>query len=481
MEDNKQKIALFIDYLLISIIGFFCLLYSIFASNFAESKIQFPFLNFPIFIGEILLGICVVLFIVKCFIYPLHLKEWHYLLFALYISFILLKTLSGYLIWGPLALRNAALFYYPIFAVVAYYLIETDFFDRRESYFATLFFMMGVIFLRLAFPYFRYTYLILGAILILKIKNKRASLILLLLFILFFPYKPLYTVSRGVLIAEVIAILFFVVVLVSKLRLHLIYKLFSLFALSLFLIFQVFLFANDGTIKSLSSLNIFLKGYNSYKEIINAKKDKFKAYPEITVRIYEPGYSRQQTELQEEEIRKLSSYTNKTSIPKEMLWVQKYEAYRGFAPPYRNVLWRIFVWQDMLQEFLESKNYIWGLDFGKPFRSKSVEILGWDAGLGRVGWVEPHNSYIHIFYRSGIIGLLFITGIWICFINTVKTFIGYRNTKGVLLSSVLLYWLIVANSAVVLELPYFAIPFWSLFGLTLKYSQMIKIKNGAHC
>lgn len=479
---NNKLLNIDIDYILITLIGFFCLAYSIFASNFAELRIQPPFLNFPIFIGEILWGICVIFFILRCLIQPLHLRSWHCLLFALYISFILLKTLSGYLIWGPLALRNAALFYYPIFAVVAYYLIETDFFDRRESYFATVFFVMGVIFLRLSFSYFRYTYLILGAILILKIKNKRASLILLLLFISFFPYKSLYIVPRGVLIAEVIAILFFVVVLVSKLRLHLIYKLFSLFALLLFLIFQVFLFSNDSAIKSLNSLNIFLKGYNGYKEIINAEKDKFKPYSGITVRIYEPGYSRQQTELQEEELRtKLSPYTNKTSTPEEMLWVQKYEAYRGFTPSYRNVLWRIFVWQDMLQEFLESKNYIWGLDFGNPFRSKSIEILGWDAGLGRVGWVEPHNSYIHIFYRSGIIGLLFITGIWICFINTVKTFISYRNTKGVLLSSVLLYWLIVANSAVVLELPYFAIPFWSLFGLTLKYSQMIKIKNGAHC
>ena len=107
-----------------------------------------------------------------------------------------------------------------------------------------------------------------------------------------------------------------------------------------------------------------------------------------------------------------------------------------------------------------------GLDFGKPFRSKRLEILKFDEGWKfRVGWVEPHNSYVHIIYRAGIVGLLFVITVWCIFIKMGREFIKSKNFRGVFLISILVYWLIIANFMVILELPYFAIPFWSFLGI----------------
>ena len=75
---------------------------------------------------------------------------------------------------------------------------------------------------------------------------------------------------------------------------------------------------------------------------------------------------------------------------------------------------------------------IFGIDFGKPFRSLTLEKLrdiegtGWCIGEW-VGWLEPHNSYIHILYRAGIIGLIFIMAIWIIFIRLVFKFIQKKK------------------------------------------------------
>jgi O-antigen ligase len=100
---------------------------------------------------------------------------------------------------------------------------------------------------------------------------------------------------------------------------------------------------------------------------------------------------------------------------------------------------------------------------------RNTEGTGWQIG-DCVGWLEPHNSYIHILYRAGIVGLFFIIAIWVMFIKIVFRFIQKINFIGILLTCALLYWLILGNFIVLLELPYFAIPFWSLYGIVVAYS-----------
>ena len=146
-----------------------------------------------------------------------------------------------------------------------------------------------------------------------------------------------------------------------------------------------------------------------------------------------------------------------------------------------NLLFRIFISKEMLEEVVEGRK-IFGADFGKPFRCKAIDILGWDLDWKkRGGWVEPHNAIIHMIYRAGIVGLVFMILVWSIFIRLSLFFIKIRDVKGILLSAILLYWLVISNFAVILGLPYFAIPFWCLFGMTYKYfseRRVILISNG---
>src|SRR3990167_4598330 len=101
------------------LLGFFCLLYAIFARTFAELNIQLSLLDFPIFIGEIFMLLCFVLVVAYWSISPptSHLLQY---VFVLYFIWLILKVVIGYSEWGCLTLRNAALFYYPFFSIVGY-------------------------------------------------------------------------------------------------------------------------------------------------------------------------------------------------------------------------------------------------------------------------------------------------------------------------------------------------------------------------
>jgi len=61
-------------------IGLISLGYILFFRLFAELHIQLPFLNFPIFVGEILLFGCLILFLVKYYNNLRKLKKWDYLI-----------------------------------------------------------------------------------------------------------------------------------------------------------------------------------------------------------------------------------------------------------------------------------------------------------------------------------------------------------------------------------------------------------------
>ena len=54
--------------------------------------------------------------------------------------------------------------------------------------------------------------------------------------------------------------------------------------------------------------------------------------------------------------------------------------------------------------------------------------------------------------------------VWIT--SKARLFLRARCYEGILLISALVYWLVAAQILVVLELPYYAIPFWVMIGLT---------------
>lgn len=73
-------------------------------------------------------------------------------------------------------------------------------------------------------------------------------------------------------------------------------------------------------------------------------------------------------------------------------------------------------------------------------------------------------------YRAGLIGLLVILSLLGTLAYLTQIFVRRKDVSGVLLISVLVYWCLLAMFSVTLELPYYAILFWSLLGLTMAYA-----------
>jgi hypothetical protein len=133
------------------------------------------------------------------------------------------------------------------------------------------------------------------------------------------------------------------------------------------------------------------------------------------------------------------------------------------------VLFRIFIWRDVIDELVSNK-MVFGFGFGKPFRSKSIEILEWaQSEWQNDGWIAIHNSYLDIIYRKGIIGLVFIFALMLAFLKLVMVSFKKHSFEGIILSCIVLFWLTAANFAEILESPYFAIPFYFIFGIAIKY------------
>ncbi len=149
---------------------------------------------------------------------------------------------------------------------------------------------------------------------------------------------------------------------------------------------------------------------------------------------------------------------------------------RDVETEYYNIAFRLLIWSDMFREMIE-KRAIFGLSWGWPQRSRSIEIGGFaDDEWTRDGYITPHNSFLHMIYRSGIIGLGLIILLFFYFVKLTKYFVLCRSLDGIFLCGIFLYWGIMSNFLIILEFPYTAIPIWSLFGYTLAYRDQISKK-----
>jgi hypothetical protein len=83
-----------------------------------------------------------------------------------------------------------------------------------------------------------------------------------------------------------------------------------------------------------------------------------------------------------------------------------------FSTQINNAVMRLLIWTDMIGEILKPKpilGYVFGFDFGKPFRSKTIEALNWGwSDWHTDGWISAHNSYLHYVYRAGVFGFCII-------------------------------------------------------------------------
>jgi len=138
-------------------------------------------------------------------------------------------------------------------------------------------------------------------------------------------------------------------------------------------------------------------------------------------------------------------------------------------PGNENAVFRLFIWRDMLVELAKNKPIL-GFSFGKPLRSISLEILYWGYGdWYRDGWIGAHNSYLHMIYRTGIIGILLIFSLGAILLRMIIQFIRSKSFTGILLCAIIINWFTAANFLLIFELPYTAIPLWTIYGMTLAY------------
>lgn len=594
---SKKFLKDTIDYIVLSLLGLLFLGYSIFYKSFAELHIQLPFFDFPIFTGEIILAFCIVLTLYKWF---LSRKKFNriYIAFLIYIIFVLWKAFAGYGKFGPLAFRHAAMFYYPLFALIAYEAYQSKF--KNPHIFLPLFFILNSLGIA---AYYRFTYVILMFIYVLLVRNKILKVLGLLIialshsdgmsiFIKLFSHCP-----RTQIIGNIAAFMFLFMTILLILRIKKIYKI-SLVVLFLFILgVGLIKLANYRSgYKFLINPKNILTSINEWEEIIEIKRRNYQKQ-EIPIKLYnqeekqkmsKPSQASNKPEEEKEtsnddvsimkvilppedrEVKRIVDYIENKGgtvefpesqqlvkdlpishpaeqpkpkaiskgseananqekgasqkaqkaidalqeitqyTPKELiisfdieqspeqkkeiiallpkddnlkkqiiyhvtdLAIQKNEYTQGLNRHLSTGAYRLLTWRDMIKELIKEKAAI-GFYFGKPLRSESIEISKMAYGeWTRDGWIAAHNSYMEFIYRSGIIGIILILCFFITLFRIIRSLINSKSLIGILLFSIIIYWLTVAFVYVTFEMPYSAIFFWSLFGFILAYSKQLQ-------
>ncbi|MEI8011086.1 MAG: hypothetical protein WCI27_01205 [Candidatus Omnitrophota bacterium] len=517
-----MNIGLWISRLGLAMIFFYCIGVSFFFSDFAEMHMTFSFLPFPVFIGEIILFSCILLL--------LGLSRWQkylgfrtLLLLALYFGWVLLKALINYVHDGPLTCRNAALFYYPAFSVLAYCFYRGAGVPRNVWVFLSLL-GAGILFFKGMVFWYWWTYLMFFAVALLDIKSdlgRRAGWLFFIV-ILVLGSEYLYKGPR----AHFVSVFFSIIFLVFSLGRLFIRRNFLLYGAGLLAAFGVFMagftiFADKAAIVSLTSLNGNIAVYREKDRLYREKEASFVAR-DIAPHLYQPNDpavlpstpvdsqpavvplvtsktealvkppagiaplagSRVQAPVTPEvkhalvQENKGSPVMHQTVDMLRQVSASRVRETRELSLHESNIVFRLFVWRDMARELIHEKAWF-GFSFGKPQRSRSLEVLGWARGeWGRDGWITPHNSYFHIIYRAGILGFVFIIILFSVVSGLVRDFMSRRSLTGILLAGALMYWLVLSNFFVILELPYNAILIWSLLGITCAYRDNLKAVAG---
>jgi len=590
------------------LIGVCCYMYSIFAGDFAEWNISLPFLDFPIFIGEILLFVCVALLMAAHFKSKPQYDRRVVIVVALYIGWVLVKALTGYLSMGPLALRNAALFYYPLFFIIGFMIFERNFWSSRAGVAIFAFFCLCLVIGRINdFFILTYSVIVLGFALSSRhIWLRWAGPVLVVLHAYF--SKFIFCSSRahllGMAVAAVFVVFYFVFCWASIGRK---FKIGLSIVLAFVFVLVLFKFGDRNTVRSLTSFNLLIEQFNEFDRDIQLRKKFFTANP-LKVELYNKNFDnslpqmvakkgiitlpaiidKDKPALQPEEplpadvgqkientvTTTSENFVKKVTVAKSQmiqgqadaiyhksmeLMVRQNEALIGEAKrilseeaakigninssdiegplqdslqdivtrfqrdhdysveelkkavdqvadfsikrmkeefeerraqivanvlasrsdrslqvAFNNIYFRAFIWRDMMEELWAKKAFL-GVNFGQPQRSPSLEILDWaSVEWRRDGWITPHNSYLHMIYRGGLVGLALVVLLFYGFINLTIRFLRQRSVWGGLLLTALIYWGTITNFLVFLEFPYNAIPFWTLFGMTWAYANSLE-------
>ena len=422
------------------------------------------------------------------------------ILLCLYFGWVFVRALVSYHHEGSLALRNAALFYYPIFAVFGYCFYQKARISR-EVFILSAFLAGGILFFKVMSVWYWSIYVMIYVIAVLNTKSFKwryfGWIFLAVIFLLGKEY--FYQGSRAHFVSVMGMIIFLASYFGALLVKHKHYLMLGLL-LTVLVIYSLgyCIFSERNTVSSLS-LKEMIKRYEMYDQHYREKIAQF--VPEkLDVHLYNP---KKITDI-------MPSATNTVSVPQTApgptasisaisnpsalspnapsptmqeslkslidnnVLCNRVKETRSMDVNEANIVFRLFVWRDMARELIEQKAW-WGFSFGHPQRSKSLEALNWaEIEWRRDGWIAPHNSFFHIIYRAGILGILFIGVFFFLIGRLVKDFFDLNSIEGGFLVGALVYWIILSNFFVILEFPYNAILIWTLFGITLAYRDELK-------
>ncbi len=391
----------------------------------------------------------------------------------MYFGFVVIKAVTGYLHWGPLALRDAALFYYAAFAVMAYYAYRSDYFKPYVvlSCYAVL---IGMFFIHQFNDFWYLGRICLGFVLALSFPNKKAGVLMALGVLIFSPHQYFMETNRTVILANFLIICFMMFTATFLLDRNLRRKFWGAgFLLTFALGLYVFHFSGSIPAQTIVNWDKTMEEFHKMDQDIQRNRI---LYPDRLIR----GESKSRV------------YNPKTDIytrtPSEQKMLEESPNYQDVGIPVPlenqkigNSLFRLFIWRDALKEIARYKPVL-GFDFGKPFLSESLMLIRAGASeWERDGWISIHSAFVNIIFRAGLFGIAFIGGIFSILWYMTRIFIRIKSLRGLFLCAILLAWLVMSNFAVILELPYGAIPFWTLSGLTLAFAHdQLKKYSHAH-
>jgi len=263
----------------------FSLGYSIYWRDFAEIHLSLPFLDFPIFIGEMLLAVCLTYLAIKWTTEKSWKEPWK-MMVGVYLLWILVKAMAGYLTHGPLSFRNAALFYYPLFIVVGYEIYNRRFFKQPNLILGGIL-LLVLVFIYKQFSYYTVSYFLIGICLILAVKNKFLRGLFLVLLLVLFPINNFFIGGRAyfVGVCAVLVFLYFYCIffLLRNRKMRLVV---SILSIVLFVI-GVKCFGNKNKIKSLLTPSTVWSNYQAAELRYQEKLKGFK-FMELTPQLYKP-------------------------------------------------------------------------------------------------------------------------------------------------------------------------------------------------
>lgn len=477
MRMDKEKLSPFdwLNLLGLSGIAVICYCYVWGYSTFAEKHVQLPFLNFPIFVGEMLLMFCVGVYCLRWRPRTEGVRLGHLLIMS-YAAFILAKAFWGYAKWGPLALRHAALLYYPVFIFFAQTFFRKEFFSKPVRYLLTMI-VLGTLVTQSFSRYFVLTLFLLAVILIRSLPEKGGRLIFAGILLLGTPYHYFFETARMMILGNIVSGFYLFLVACSVLKWRWQYKTGLLVVGMVVLISLAVRIAGYDRVRSIVDFRRMHKVFQKYDQKVQARIDGFELMPRESVQFYNPNSSIKEGPIDGEGMDPLAASLNGSAAGAGQEAVTETP-----SPPVRessvtdtnNAVFRLMIWRDMWQEYMREFSWF-GFDFGKPLRSVSLEILKWGRGeWARDGWVSPHNSFFHIIYRTGLMGLFFIGTVMWTLAGMIRICLDRKSVTGILLCGIIINWFVASNFLVVLELPYTAIPIWSLYGLTMAYCSGLK-------